>query len=126
MTMAKPEKNTLPSDKYESQPAAQVAAEVPTVSPALLEQIDIGVKHLLVDPTNWRMPVPTALDPWQPLQFAILDGGSDENVQKARDSLGGVYFRIYTGFVSRELLLIVRVPDTAYLRAEVLPWTIGK
>lgn len=125
--MAKQEKTSLPSDKYESQsPPPTPAAEIPSVPPALLEQIEVGLKHLLIDPTNWRMPVPTALDPWQPLQFAILDSGPDEKVQKARDSLGGVYFRIYTGFVSRELLLIVRVPDTAYLRSEVLPWTIGK
>lgn len=124
--MAKPEKTTLPSDKYESQPPpAQPAPEPPKIPEKLLEQIDLGVKHLLADPTAWRIPVPVPLDSWQPLRYAILDG-ADTDLQKARDSLSDVYFRIYPGFASKELLMVVRVPDTAYLRAEVLPWTIGK
>lgn len=124
---AAPPPSTLPSDKYESQPAPEPpSAELPAVPPELLKQIDAGVKHLLGDPTNWRIPVPMPLDRWQPLRFALLDGGPDEEVQAARDALGDVYFRIYPGFTGKEMMMVVRVPDTAYLRAEVLPWTIGK
>lgn len=124
--MAKPEKTTLPSDKYESHPPpAQPAPEPPKIPQKLLEQIDLGIKHLLGDPTNWRIPVPVPLERWQPMRYAILDG-DDAELQKVRDSLSDVYFRIYPGFASKELLMVVRVPDTAYLRAEVLPWTIGK
>lgn len=119
--------STLPSDKYESQPAPEPPrSELPQVPAELLKQIEAGVKHLLTDPTAWRIPVPMPLDRWQPLRFALLDGGSNEEVQAARDALGDVYFRIYPGFTGKEMMMVVRVPDTAYLRAEVLPWTIGK
>lgn len=118
---------TLPSDKYESQPAPEPPrAELPQVPAELLKQIEAGVKHLLTDPTAWRIPVPMPLDRWQPLRYALLDGGPDEEVQAARDALGDVYFRIYPGFTGKEMMMVVRVPDTTYLRAEVLPWTIGK
>ena len=72
--------------------------------------------------------MPEQLDRWQALAFAVMDGTGDKKLQAVRDGLvdAPAVMRVYGGPTPRERLLVVRVLGTTYVRAEVLPWTIGK
>lgn len=119
----------LPSDKYEKTEAeAPESPPIPAAAPELIAALDLGLTHLLLDPTHWRVPVPEPLDAWMPVHYALLDGGGDKEIQAARNRIATApaMMRVYPGPTPKERLLVVRITETTYVRIEVLPWTMGK
>jgi hypothetical protein len=123
-----PAASSLPSDTFvhaDPKPAAE--CKLPDASPEIIAAVDILLKYLMQGKTHWKADVPEPGDRWQPMYEHVLSGTrTDPALDKARETARSALVRIYPGPTQKERIAVIRVSGTTYLRAEVLPWTIGK
>lgn len=129
------EASTLPSDQFPIGVEKAGPAEAPALPKApsdLVAALDVLINHLMLGPTYWKAGVPEFGDRWQPIYEQVLGGqravAGEPNVDRAREfaKTKEVLVRIYQGATSHEKILVVRAIGTTYVKAQVLPWTIGK
>ena len=104
---------------------AEAEPQMPAASPELIGHVTKALTHLIEGGANaWKTEVLRASEGWKDL-YEEVAGELRKPLLAAQEGDAPVYvqYRLILGAAPRELVMVVRILNTTYARAEVLPWT---
>ena len=100
--------------------------QMPAASAALVAHLNKVLSHLLEGGANaWKTEVLRPTEGWKDLYEEVAGELRAPLLAAQNDEEAPVFvqYRLILGAAPRELVLVVRILNTTYARAEVLPWT---
>lgn len=118
------ESPTAPVSAEPEEAAAE--PEMPTAAPELIGHVDKALAHLIEGGANaWKTEVLRPSEGWKDLYEEVAGELRKPLLAAQQDEEAPVFvqYRLILGAAPRELVMVVRILNTTYARAEVLPWT---